>query len=284
VIFFKECDECPELIVVPKGNLRMGSPPYEKGHKEYEGPEHSVTLSEDVAIGRYEITNRQYVAFLNSTIKTGGKVDERWVKSDERERASHILFRIRSAGSFYDVEDGFEDHPVAYVSWEEATAYTRWLSTKTRASYRLPTEAEWEYSARAGTQTPHYFGYNPTEICTNANVADKTAQAKYTKWTVHTCSDGYADTAPVGKFKSNGFGLYDVYGNVSEWVEDCWHSTYYGAPANGSAWVTEADCNTRVVRGGSFQNVNLRSAIRFRLGTLDQLNTVGFRVLRTLRP
>ena len=157
------------------------------------------------------------------------------------------------------------------VSWEDAQSYVRWLSRETGEEYRLLSEAEWEYAARAGTRTRYWWG---DAIGRNrANCAG------------NHCGDSYRYTAPVGSFSSNGFGLHDMHGNVWEWVEDCWNDSYRGAPSDGSAWES-GDCGVRVLRGGSWSHVPrlLRSAYRFGSTAGDRSSYAGFRVARTLTP
>ena len=170
------------------------------------------------------------------------------------------------------------------MSWEDAWAYTAWLSQETGETYRLLSEAEWEYMARAGTQTERYWGDDSSNQCTYANGYDATAHAEreYDFVEPVACSDRYVTTAPVGSFRANAFGLYDVLGNAWEWTEDCWNGDYSGAPADGSARRL-GDCSRRVLRGGSWVSRpgNLRSALRDRdpAGNRDINN--GFRVART---
>lgn len=154
---------------------------------------------------------------------------------------------------------------------------------QTGKNYRLPSEAEWEYAARAGTSSARFWGDNPDDACTFANVADKTFQQKFPNWQVHNCTDGYVYTAPVGKFAENKFKLQHTLGNVWEWTEDCWHENYDGAPNDGSAWVEDGDCSRRVIRGGSWNNKprNVRSANRNRNNTDNRNNNVGFRLAQS---
>jgi formylglycine-generating enzyme required for sulfatase activity len=160
---------------------------------------------------------------------------------------------------------------VINVSWDDANAYVTWLSKKTGKPYRLLTEAEYEYATRAGTETPYPWGDDIGKNNANCNGCGSEWDNK--------------QTAPVGSFAPNRFGLYDMVGNVWEWVEDCYHETYNGAPTDGSAWIT-GDCSTHVVRGGSWNNnpENLRSAFRIRLATVNRVSYLGFRVGRTLTP
>ena len=153
--------------------------------------------------------------------------------------------------------------------------------------YRLLSEAEWEYAARAGSVTRFSYGddLKYERLCGYGNGADLTGKEKYSWWTVAPCRDRHVNTAPVGTYKPNEFGLYDMHGNVREWVEDCWNGSYRGAPDDGSAW-TRGDCGRRVLRGGSWDDVpgNLRSANRGRNVTGGRLDDFGFRVGRTLTP
>ena len=159
------------------------------------------------------------------------------------------------------------------VSWKDAKAYVDWLSGKTGKGYRLLSEAEWEYVARGGTRTSRYWGAGEGGQCEYANGAA-------------SCRDRSVYTAEVGSYRANGFGLHDVLGNVWEWVEDCWHEDYTGAPVDGSAWTSGGECGYRVLRGGSWvaKPRNLRSAIRIRNSTGNRVNFLGFRIARTLTP
>jgi formylglycine-generating enzyme required for sulfatase activity len=172
------------------------------------------------------------------------------------------------------------------VNWNDAKAYAAWLSRKTGKTYRLLTEAEREYAARAGSTSRYSFGDEEKDVCRYGNGADQTARSTITgasNWTIAPCSDGYAYTAPVGSFLPNAFALHDVHGNAWEWVEDCWHPNYAGAPADASAW-TSGDCSIRTVRGGAWWigPNGLRSAMRGRNPVDNRHDYVGFRLARTL--
>jgi formylglycine-generating enzyme required for sulfatase activity len=243
---FKECADCPEMVVVPPGSFTMGSPTSEPGHSVDENPQHTVTIARQFAIGRFPVTFDEWDACAaDGGCNSYKPSDEGW---------------------------GRGRRPVINVSWDDAEAYVAWLSKKTGKSYRLPTGAEYEYATRAGTQTVYPWG---DAIGTNnANC--------------HACGSQWdaRQTAPVGSFAANGFGLYDMVGNVRAWTEDCYHERYIGAPTDGSAWIEGADCSRRVVKGGSWllAPAFLRSAYRYWFTTDYRLNYLGFRVARTLAP
>ena len=223
---FRDCPECPEMAVVPAGSFRMGSPGDEEGRYDDEGPVHGVTIPAPFAVGRYEVTFAEW----DACVAAGG------------------CGRYRPGDRGW----GRGSRPVINVNWNDAKAYVKWLSAKTGKEYRLLSESEWEYAARAGSSTRYSWG---DDVGSNrANCAN--------------CGDSYERTAPVGSFAANGFGLHDMHGNVWEWVEDCWNGSYRGAPKGGSAWLS-GDCSGRVLRGGSWSNKPryLRAADRLRNGT-----------------
>lgn len=262
---FRECASCPAMIAIPDGQFLMGSPPSDaSGNNAFENerPQHKVTIAQRFAIGKYEVTFAEWDACLQDGGCRGYRPgDEGW---------------------------GRGNLPVMNVSWDDAKLYVRWLSQKTGKLYRLPSEAEWEYAARAGSSTNFYFGNESKTLCKYANVADEAGSQKvrgqtgFNTWQI--CNDGYFHTAPVGSFAPNKFGLYDMLGNVGEWVEDVWHPNYNGAPSDGSAWLTGGDSQTRIARGGSYYNLEdgVRSAVRFNYRAGSQGNLAGFRVARTL--
>lgn len=277
---FKECDACPEMVVVPAGSFAMGSPKNEKARDDNEGPQHRVTIGKAFAVGKFELTVDQFAAFVKETGYDTGSTCDVWQDGTWAERPGRSW---REPGF---VQSG--SHPAACLSWDDAKAYLAWLSGKTGKTYRLPTEAEWEYAARAGTTTRFHFGNDDKDYCRYGNGADRTARNDVPgaqKWTVLACSDSHAYTAPVGSFTANGFGLHDTLGNVFEWVEDCWHDNYEGAPADGSAWTT-GDCAIRVQRGGAwgYPPDYLRTAVRGRQAQGYRYVNAGIRVARTIGP
>ena len=263
---FRDCAECPEMVVVPAGSYRMGSPPSEQGRGEEEGPVHEVKIAAPFAIGRHEVTVAEFGRFVDETGHLAGS--SCWIRKDDGEDEDR-------AGSGWR-DPGFGQsrrHPVTCVNWSDAQAYVAWLSQETGEEYRLPSESEWEYAARAGTSTARPWVEGARDPCHHANGVDHLED---------TCRDGHARTAPVGSFAANGWGLHDMLGNVWEWTEDCWNGSYAGAPSDGSAW-EYGDCSERVLRGGGWATElsNLRAANRVGF-TTDRVFAVGFRVARPL--
>ena len=271
----RDCPTCPELVVIPAGRFRMGCVSGRDCQDE-EQPVHEVEVG-SFALGVHEVTRAEYGAFVSATGRTSGQC----YAFDEGERQWGWREGVSWRSPGYP-QSG--DHPAVCVSWEDAQAYVRWLSTETGARYRLPSEAEWEYGARAGTTTPRHWGNDPDEQCSYANGADRTAKRRFDGWTVADCTDGALWTSPAGSFTANEFGLHDMLGNVWEWVADCWHDDYDGAPRDGSAWTSGADCSRRVLRGGSWVDnpAILRSANRYFNDAGARVDFHGFRVSRTL--
>ena len=274
---FRDCAECPKMVVVPSGSYEMGSSPSEEGRNDNEGPVHRVTIAAPLAVGVYEITRREFARFVQATGYAMGNFCG--VYEDE-------IGEWKNRSGHHWRDPGFtqtDQQPVVCVSWRDTQAYVRWLSRKTGKAYRLLSEAEWEYVARAGTRTAWYWGESESEQCQYANGAERSATRQYNWQDVVGCDDGAVQTAEVGKYKANAVGLHDVSGNVWEWVEDCWNDSYAGAPTDGSAW-TSRNCKRRVMRGGSWFNIPsfIRSAVRLRVGTGLRTGTYGFRIARTL--
>ena len=266
---FRDCATCPELVVVPAGTFLMGSPSYEMGRNENEGPVHRVTIDQAFAVGVYEVTVGEYGRFVETTGYEGGSGCHVWT-GEKWEEESGRTWR----------DPGFrqtERDPVVCVSWQDAQAYAEWLSRQTGKAYRLLSEAEWEYVARAGTTTARYWGEREAGQCRYANGAG----SRFNRGI--TCDDGYTRTAPVGSYAANEFGLYDMLGNVLEWVQDCWHESCAGAPSDGRAWESEG-CSHRVWRSSAWINrpKGVRSARRLRGTTGHQGSDGGFRIARSL--
>ena len=273
---FRDCPDCPEMLVIPAGSFEMGSPDSEKGRDKDEGPVHQVSIA-SFALSKTEITRGQFAAFVKKTRYNTG--DKCWTLQDGKYDARPGNWRNPG----YPQDD---KHPVTCINWQDAKAYAEWVSQKTGKKYRLPSEAEWEYAARGHTHTTRYWGESPEEACGYANVADKTAQAQIkgtSAWLVHNCMDGFAYTAPVGHFKANAFGLKDMLGNVWEWTEDSYHDNYKDAPTEGSAW--QGDGVKRVLRGGSWNNEpqNVRAAIRNGNKSAQRFSIFGFRVAKEIQ-
>jgi formylglycine-generating enzyme required for sulfatase activity len=247
---FRECDTCPEMVVVPAGSFTMGSPEKEEGRVPDEGPQHEVKIARPFAVGKLHVTVDQYREFVGDT-------------GYEKLRECHW-----SSPGF--AQDG--THPVVCVTWEDAKAYAEWLAKKTGKPYRLLSEAEFEYAARGRTSPSIYprfwFGNDENVFCQYGNG--------------NPCKVG--GTSPAGKYKPNAFGLYDMAGNAWQWTEDCWHESYGGAPTDGSARTPSIRCKSRVVRGGgwAYYPGYLRAARRSTYFDTYSINWVGFRVARSV--
>jgi formylglycine-generating enzyme required for sulfatase activity len=285
---FQDCAECPRMVVIPAGEFVMGSPAAEAERAVDEGPQRQVTIAQPFALGRSEVTVAEFRRFVEeSGYRTEAERDTRaqgcsgFIYADPAARDPAQPFTSwRSPGLAQAQAD---PHPVLCVSWNDARAYTQWLTKKTGRRYRLPTESEWEYAARAGSAGARPWGEDPAQACRFANVAD---QSRFQTWSFgqkHDCTDGHYFTAPAGGYAPNRFGLFDMLGNVWEWTEDCWNASYAGAPADGSAWL-KGDCGQRILRGGSWSTVPrfARSAARHKNAADHRDNVTGFRVARAL--
>ena len=266
------------MVVLPAGSYRMGSPSYEQG-RQVEGPVHEVTIAVPFAIGVYEVTVAEFGRFVDETGYSAGSSCRTYEGGKYEDRAGRGW---RNPGFGQSGR-----HPVACVNWNDAQAYVAWLSRETGEEYRLPSESEWEYAARAGTATARYWGEGESGQCRHANGADASLKERYSDWPslVASCRDGHVHTAPAGSFAANGWELHDMLGSVWEWTEDCWNGSYAGAPSDGNAW-EHGDCSVRALRGGSWLSKPsvLRAAYRDRITTGVRFYFIGFRVVRMLAP
>ena len=260
---FRDCPACPEIMVVPAGEFVMGSTLAETGNTD-EKPQHTVRIAHAFGVGKFEVTFEQW----DACTKAG---------------------RCLAAN-----DDGFGRgrYPVINVSWVDAKAYTKWLSDTTGRAYRLLSEAEFEYAARAGTQTTWFWGEAPDswgsrDACNYANTHDeagKEAHPMYV-WSHHKCNDGYGENGPTGSYKPNAFGLHDMIGNVREWNEDCLHLGYEDAPVDGSVRPHQGACEKRVARGGTWVDGPSTSRSAYRYSEPEDFRNyqVGFRVACALK-
>ena len=275
----------PETIVITAGSFMMGSDTFAEGHVENESPEHRVSIRRGFAIGKHEVTVGEFRAFVD---KTGYATDaERKGYSTVYNHASGRLTQRRDITwqNGYDGREAEPNEPVLHVSWNDANAYVKWLAQRTGKPYRLPSESEFEYALRGGTTTAYWWGNgSPRQLVENLT-GDGDESRSRRGWTVafEGYSDGYWGPAPVGTFQPNGFGLYDISGNVAEWVRDCWHDTYIRAPADGSAWINPG-CGYRIVRGGYWASSPPQTRSAFRLSAKPDTTgaRVGFRIARDL--
>ncbi|MDX2141801.1 MAG: SUMF1/EgtB/PvdO family nonheme iron enzyme [Rhodospirillaceae bacterium] len=277
----KDCPTCPDLVVVPPGEFMMGSAPEAKDVDVSRGetPQVKMKIPRAFLMGRFELTVAQYREFVKETgYQTAKKAcrvwDNEFVDKDDA-----------SWENPYQPQRPQPEHPVGCVSWNDAQAYLNWLGKKTGKQYRLPSTAEWEYAARAGTTTSRFWGDFPDDACDYANTFDISSKEKYPfAWTFSPCKDGYAEHAPVGKFKPNAFGLHDMVGNVWEWLQDCYAGSHQGRPKDGRAWEWDGGCEMRETRGGAWMSAPERNRIAWpgRDPAERKLNYFGFRVARDL--
>ena len=255
---FRDCDVCPEMIVVPPGTFVMGSPETEEGHWFDERPQHEVTIDYAFAVGVYEVTFDEWDACVGGGGCGGHEPPDRgW---------------------------GRGRRPAMNVNWDDAWLYADWLTEQTGEEYRLLSESEWEYVARAGTRTARYWGETDREQCQYANGYDANGHAEHGfSEELVGCRDRQPNSAPVGSYRPNGFGVFDILGNVREWVDDCFNGSYEGAPTDGSSWY-RGSCTRRMTRGGSWLNdpSELRSAHRHGSAADFRNFSQGFRVARTV--
>ena len=278
--------EGPTMVVVPAGSFMMGSPDNESDRFSNEGPLHRVTIERGFALARTEVTVSEFALFIDDTgyrtdAEVSGSSRVYDPESGRMDSQNRITWRDDYMG-----EDADGDLPVVHLSWNDAQAYARWLAQQTGRSYRLPSEAEFEYALRAGSQTPFWWGEGSPDRDNVENLTGDGDQAPTNaRWNVafSRYSDGYWGPAPAGSLEANPFRLYDMGGNVMEWTEDCWHDSYVRAPADGTAWVNPG-CSRRVIRGGAWSSNPAMSRSAFRLSsTPDSTDMrVGFRVARDL--
>jgi formylglycine-generating enzyme required for sulfatase activity len=232
---FRDCDDCPELVVVPPGDFIMGS-----NDTPYEKPARSIAIRRPFAIGRREVTFAEWDICVDAGACKHRPDDHGW---------------------------GRGDRPAINVSWDDAKLYIAWLSQKVGQRYRLPTEAEWEYAARAGTESPFWWS---REVGAGRAQCDGCG------------SPANRQSSTAVSFRPNGFGLFDTAGNAAEWVEGCWNDNYRDAPKDAAAW-TSGDCHLRVLRGGAFTSKPTdRSSARFRYDSDVRYYANGFRIVRDL--
>ena len=270
------------MVVVPTGVFIMGT--IQRTEEAAEHPaEHDLPLikiDRAFAIGKYEVTRREFAAFVTATGFAPNSPCRTWDAARSR-FVDRPLPDWRKPGFPKIVRD---DQPATCVDWFEARRYAAWLSAKTGHVYRLPSESEWEYAAKAGTRTLRFWGNDASEGCDYANTYDLTSQDDYPlAWEAAQCRDGEADIASVGRYRPNGFGLYDMIGNVWEWVEDCSSLSYVGRPKDERPWVWEG-CERRIQRGGAWMTSPSRSRSAYHGDgrPTDRGVFFGFRLVREL--
>jgi len=257
----------------------MGSAEGEEGHRPNESPQHGVRISQPFAVMEAEVTREAFERFVKDTAYEVGESCHTRYENGARSNVKRDWLR-----------PGFEqgpNHPVVCVDWNGATAFAEWLTKRTGQTYRLLTEAEWEYAARARTRSSYHFGDQSSDLCRYANVIDRSEKKVDSRLVAANCEDGYVNTAPVKTYLPNAFGLYDMSGNAWEWVLDCWHDNYRGAPEEdaGKPWEMNCSEDSRVLRGGGWNSAigSARSAFRYRLPPDVGDNFIGFRLARVLK-
>jgi sulfatase modifying factor 1 len=286
-----------KLLLIPHGTFQMGSPAGEKGRYDDEDPRHEVQITKDFYLGRYAVTRGQFRRFVEATgYQTEAEKDGKggWGYDETKDGKGGFPQK----DTFNWRRTGFEqtdEHPVVNVSWNDARAFCEWLGRKEDKSYRLPTEAEWEYACRAGTSTRFYSGDEDGDLRQVANIADRSLAAKWDHSGLHNPAfkkaliswlgevswrDGYPFTAPVGQFRSNAWGLYDMHGNVFQWCSDWYDGKYYRRRPRVDPQGPE-DGKFRVLRGGSWLDYPryCRSGRRSGLDPTDRWHCIGFRVV-----
>ena len=291
---FRDCAGCPEMVVIPPGKFTIGSPPNEPGRFDTEGQGKVVSIKK-FAVGKFHVTRGQWAAFVAATNRATvkGCVWSGFEDTSRKEWESDPNASWNNLGFFQD-----DEHPVVCITWSDAQDYVRWLSEKTGSHYRLLTEAEWEYAARAGTTTAYPWGEIASHEYANYGLDSGFSGFAYGR-------DKWKNTSPVGSFPPNGFGLHDMHGNVLQYVEDCFADSYLDLPADGSAYKKDvslkmtgrfsfmngtSSCSHRMCRGGDWGNppAFIRSASRNWVpgpgATLETYRSggVGFRVAKTL--
>jgi formylglycine-generating enzyme required for sulfatase activity len=277
--------EGPTMVVIPAGSFMMGSPDNEADRFSNEGPRHRVTFDRGFALGQTEVSVGEFRVFIEDTgyrtdAERSGSSRVYDPRSGRMDRQNRINWQNDYVGN-----TASDDLPVIHVSWGDAQAYANWLREQTGRNYRLPSEAEFEYAMRAGSQTRYWWGDgSPGSVVENLT-GDGDSSPTNARWNVafRRYNDDHWGPAPVGSFETNPFGLHDMGGNVMEWTEDCWHDSFVRAPADGSAWVNPG-CERRVIRGGAWSSTPAMARSAFRLSSTDNSTDmrVGFRVARDL--
>ena len=288
---FRDCPDCPEMVTIQPGSFIMGSSVAERTREgvaerffDREGPEHRVTIGKPFAMGRYEIRRGLYARFVRETQRPDP------VHGCAPFDPETDTWRERPPYSWRNTKfEQTDEHPAACLSYLDARDFAAWLARTTGQPYRLATEAEWEYAARAGTTTARYWGDAPGPLCTLANTmstgtVDKLGKPK--SWQDQlVCSSARSYTLPVGSFPPNPWGLNDMIGNVYEYIADCWHPDYVGAPGDGSAWMDAGGCKAHMLRGGAYYSTTWLARVAHRGGPVraDQNPSAGgVRVVRDL--
>lgn len=277
---FQDCENCPEMILLPVGEAMLGVEPFEANTKRGDLPLRRININYQFAIGKTEVTRAHYREFMEESghqMATDGC--NTW-------GYNRILGYVKAHTWDSPGIPQNESHPVICVSHVDATAYANWLSQKTGKSYRLPSATEWEYAARAGTRGPWFWGAANKDACEYANVGDENFRRNFSYAPVFNCNDGYLHTAPVASFKPNPWGLHDMLGNAWEWTDDCLHRDKTAVPVDGRPWREEdgGECNRRTPKGGGWVSGTdwVRAGAQAADFAIYHSQLLGFRLALTL--
>lgn len=282
----RDCPDCPELAVVPPGHFLMGSAPdaLEADATTGEAPAIAISMARPMHVARREITVGEFRRYVEATGAEPAPGCRVWIGGQ------WVLERDRSWRDPGFALPPLDDEPVVCVNWDDARAYAEWLAQESGKRYRLPSEAEWEYIARGGTSFPRYWGERDSNegvalslACDYANVYDSSAvEAHHFPWPNARCSDRAATVAAAGRYKPNAFGVFDIIGNVREWVMDCYTASYAGRPEDARAWTWQGGCEQKGARGGSWASRprGARAPARGAEPTALRQSDLGFRVVR----
>lgn len=277
---FKDCETCPEMVVIPRGKAMLGAEPWDQDMKAGWGHLREVSISYSFAVAKTETTRALYRQFVKETKYASPTTScNTW-------GFNKILGQTEGYTWDNPGQAQRDDAPVVCVGWEDATAFVKWLGKKTGKPYRLLSSTEFEYATRAGTRGPWFWGPDNTKACEYANVGDDTYRRLYSYGPVFACNDNWERLAPVGSFKPNAWGLHDMLGNAWEWSEDCFHADMSNVPTDGRAWMAEdgGDCTARTPRGGAWASGTdwLKAISQSKDPAVYHSQLLGFRVAQTL--
>lgn len=252
---FKDCEDCPEMVIIPAGSVMIGSYETEAYWRKRERPRQKATIAKPFAMAKTETTLASFRKFM---AETNHAQPPMVYKGETFEGCNYFdgtrYGYVRNHNWNNPGYPQRENAPVVCVSWADAAAFAKWVSQKAGRTYRVPSSVEFEYAMRAGSETPWTWGTDPSKACEYANIGDQTFGRAYPLRDTFNCNDGYQYATRVGQYKANAFGLHDMLGNAWEWSNDCWHEDLTNAPLDGSSWLEEdgGQCTVRTPKGGGW--------------------------------